>query len=315
MGAAYMTAPGSQIKPGGVLLAAAFAPTPEMETIRRKEMRGKRWLWLTGVLALLLLLVGTAQAQDKSYYWERLDVEITVLPNADMEIVETQEFVFIGGPFRYVYRDIPTDKLEAITDVEVWEGDRQYAPGRKGEYTYATSREGDTFRITWWYPSTRDTTRTFTLKYTVKGGLRIYEGGDQVWWKAVFPDRDVPVRSSTVTIHLPADFSADQLKIASYGAPAESRIVDGRTVVFEARNIAPGEELEVRVQFPHGVVQAAPPAWQAAADRRTAYEEQTKPLVNLVLGFLGLLVAVAGSAGLYLLWYTRGRDVPVGPVA
>jgi len=192
----------------------------------------------------------TGVAQGKTSFWNRLDVDITVLPNSDMRIIETQELVFIGGPFRRMYRSIPTDRLEAITDVEVWEGDRQYSPGHESEYTYATSQEGDIFRIIAWYPNTSDATRTFTLKYTVKGGLRFYGGDEQIRWEAVFPNRDVAVRSSTVTIHLPADYSANELKITYDGAPAETRIVDPRTVIFEGHDIAPGEKLEVVVQFP-----------------------------------------------------------------
>jgi hypothetical protein len=37
--------------------------------------------------------------------------------------------------------------------------------------------------------------------------------------------------------------------------------------------------------------------------------------VNLVLGVLGLLIPIMGLVGLYLLWYTRGRDEAVGLAA
>ncbi|HIC93813.1 MAG TPA: DUF2207 domain-containing protein, partial [Anaerolineae bacterium] len=272
---------------------------------------------LLGLLIVVVLffgLAGLAQAQSKTFYWKRLDVDITVLPNSDIRIVETQEIVFTRGSFHFGYRSIPMDRLEEIADVEVWEGDRRFRPGRGGEYTYETYRDDGDFVIKWYFPYTSNSTHTYTIAYTVKGGLRFYEGGDQLYWKAVFPDRDFPVKASTVTVHLPE--GAKPQKVAAYGVPAEWKIVDDRTVVFTASGeISPGRELEVRVQFPHGVVQGQPAAWQVEYDRWAKYNERWRPLVNLGFGALGLLILVGGPLGLFLLWYTKGRDVPVGLVA
>jgi len=237
-----------------------------------KEKEGL--LSLVIIMALSLGLAGVVQAQSKTYIWDRLDVDITVLENSDIHIVETQQFTYTSGEFRYGYREIPTDRLEGITDVEVWEGDRQYQPGHGGDYTYETfyNDDGD-FTIKWYYPGYRDSTHTYTIKYTVKGGLRLYDGGDQVFWKAVFPDRDVPVLASVVTVHLPAAFDPGELVIAAYdGSRGERQDVQiqnkGSEVVFTAGQTQLNHELEVRVQFPHGVVQGAPPGWQAAYDKK-----------------------------------------------
>ncbi len=300
--------------------------------------------WLLVVLTLIFGLAGAVQAQSdpfpgigarapsallslpasvesqqgnasgKALYWKRLDVEITVLPNSDIHIIETWEIVFTSGGFHFGYRSIPTDRLEGIADVEVWEGDRRFRPGHGGEYTYETYYDDGDFVIKWYFPYTSASTHTYTLAYTVKGGLRFYESGDQLYWKAVFPDRSFPVRSTRVTVYLPE--GAKPEKVASYGAPAEWKIVDDRTVVFTSLGeIAPGKELEVRVQFPHGIVQGGPPSWQAEYDRWAEYNEKWRPLVNLGVGALGLLILVGGPLGVFLLWYTRGRDVPAEPVA
>ena len=265
---------------------------------------------------VLLVAVGrTASAQDKKYYWEFIDVDITVLENSDIRVVETQKFVFTQGSFHFAYRNIPMDRLESVTDVSVSEGGMEYRRGSEDPGTFTTSREDGDFRITWYYPYTSDAARTFDIAYTVKGGLRFYEGGDQLWWKAVFPDRSFPVRSSRVTVHLPAGISREELKTAAYFTDADVEIVDGSTVVFTAGDIKPGQELEVRVQFPHGIVEGQPPSWQVAGDRLADYNTRYRDLVNLAFGALGLLIPIVGFVALYLLWYTRGRDVPVGVVA
>lgn len=284
-------------------------------------MKKDRFLSLLVITALFLGLAGVVQAQDKTYIWDRLDVDITVLDNSDIRVVETQQFTYTSGRFTFGFREIPTDRLESITDIEVWEGDRQFQPGRGGDYTYETfySDEGD-FTIKWYYPGYRDSTHAYTIKYTVKGGLRFYEGGDQLYWKAVFPDRTVPVLASVVTVHLPATFDPDQLVIAAYGGGRDERQDvqienKGSEVVFNTGRTRSDEELEVRVQFPHGVVQGSSPAWQAGYDRKADYDDKYRPVVDLALGAIGLLILVAGPLAFIVLWYTRGRDMPVPMVA
>ncbi len=269
-------------------------------------MRRLRWI-LPLTLAATLALTGMAYAQSKTFHWERFDVNITVLPNGDFVVEEIQEIAFTSGEFYFGYRSIPMDRLENITDVEVWEGERQYEPGYGANYTFETFVDEGDFNIKWYFPYTSDSSHTFILRYTVQGGLRYYEGGDQLYWKAVFADRDFPVRNSTVTVRLPDGATADP--VAAYGAEAAITGRGSSTVVFTAQEtLDPGQEFEVRVQFPHGIVQGSPPSWQAAYDRKAEWEEHYKPWADLGLGLIGALLLVGGPASLLLLWYLRGRD-------
>ena len=274
-------------------------------------------LWLLLLLALVLALGSwnIAQAQEKSLYWQRYDVGIDVQPNSDMLVEETQQIVFTSGTFRFGFAAIPLDRVERITDVEVSElingVERPYTPGSTQEYGFVTSISEGNLEITWYFPPTSNSAHTYILRYRVLGGLRFYEGGDQLWWKAIPPDHNFPIRASEVTVTLPATFSEDQLIYTSYGAPASSYFNERGQVVFEAFDIPADQELEVRVQFPHGVVQGSPSEWQAAFDRKQAWG----PVFSVVFGGLGLLFLGAGPLAVYLLWYTRGRDRPVGMVA
>ena len=45
--------------------------------------------------------------------------------------------------------------------------------------------KGPGYVINWYFPPTANRSETFTLGYTVRGGLRYYEGGDQLWWQAI----------------------------------------------------------------------------------------------------------------------------------
>ena len=275
-----------------------------------------RLRWQLLLLIVLLACVAqagfarTARADDKTYHWDYIYVDIAVRPNGDMEIVETQRYVFTRGSFSFAYREIPLDRVESIDDVWVEEDGQRYGPGQlKTQYLR------DDLRITWYYPQTRNAARTFRIHYVVHGGLRIYDGGDQLWWKAIFKDRDFAVNSARVTVRLPASVASSDLKIATYGAPAEYEIVDLQTVRFAAGRIKAGQELEVRVQFPHGLVSARAPSWQAAFDRQRAYDENVRPTVTLLAAVFSAFIFLAGALGIVLWWYVRGRDRSPGLVA
>ena len=259
---------------------------------------GRCWLHLTptGLLFLslvaALLLPSVAQAETKVLIWERLDVEITVREDGTFLVRETQVIDFLSGTFTYGYRSIPMDRLTRITDVQVWEDGE---PCR-----VETDKERGEFQIVWRLPEPRaGSQHTYVVQYVVHGGVRYYSGGDQLWWKAVFPDRPFPVLASRVTVHLPDGAVAE--RAAAYFTEATISGMGTDTVVFEATDtIDPGEEFEIRVQFPHGIVAGGPSLWQIREDYR--------PAVNLAVGLVSALILVGGPLLVLLLWFLRGRD-------
>jgi uncharacterized membrane protein YgcG len=149
----------------------------------------------------------------------------------------------------------------------------------------------------------------------VSGATRYYDGGDQVYWVAVFANRNgFPVMNSTVTVRLPANSDAD--KVQGYGARYDVQGGGERTVVFTTKEpIDSGAEFEVRVQFPHGVISGQAPPWQQAFDAQREYDETVKPRNNLTALVGSLLMLLGGPALALVLWVTRGRDPNVGLVA
>ncbi|TMC60578.1 MAG: DUF2207 domain-containing protein, partial [Chloroflexi bacterium] len=235
-----------------------------------------RWLAPILAFALVLFTLGSVEAQSSSkvYRFKRLDSDVSVQPNGDLQIVETQEYQYVQGSFTFGFRDIPTARLDRITNIGVSDDTRKYQPtdstGIPFSFTTFTTDNGD-LEIRWFYPATRNTSKTFNVAYTVVGGLRYYPDGDQLYWKPVFPTHYVTLESSRVTVHLPGTIAPSQLKVEAYtkGSPNGSvskQIVNGNTVQFAANNIPDGDDVEVRVQFPHGIVSGTKPSWQAQAD-------------------------------------------------
>ena len=63
------------------------------------------------LLALFGLFSTPAVAQTKTLQWTRLDSDITVMPNGNLQIVETNVIDFTSGTFTFGYRDIDTSRV------------------------------------------------------------------------------------------------------------------------------------------------------------------------------------------------------------
>ncbi len=260
-------------------------------------MKNQFWLalLLTLILGIALPANGTL-AQDKTLVWNRYDVNLTVEPNSDILVEEIQEIDFTSGVFRFGFASIPLDRVENITDISVSEinpdgSERRYTPNSTSPYGFTADVNEGNLDITWYFPPTSNSEHTYVLRYRINGGLRIYDEGDQIWWNAIAPDHNFPILSSTVTVTPPATFRKSELTVDSYGAPIEgASYTDRGAVIFTARDIPPGEALEVRVQFPHGVVTGQPPDWQAADDLR----RQLGPAIGVLATALGLILLFGG---------------------
>lgn len=223
----------------------------------------KRIILLALVLATSLAFPAVVGAQGKGVEYVRYDVSIEVLPNGDLWVTESQMVQFSGGPFTYGFAAIPTGRLESISEIGVWDGDQ--------ELSFDTSREGNDLVIKWYFPKTSDSTHTFVLKYKVTGALRIYPEGDILGWKAIPADHPAIVRASQVDVYLPQAFAGDQIQTDTWGTEAVFSMPEpGHLVFTPVEEIPSGRELEVWVQFPHGVVSASPSAWQLEMDQHNA---------------------------------------------
>src|SRR5262245_34046373 len=140
----------------------------------------KKWFCLVLLILAALASYTPALAQDKTLYWQRYDVNLEVQPNGDMLVEESQEIVFTSGTFTFGFATIPMDYVEQIIDESVAEvtpqGELAYTSDSSSQYGFTTADEEGNREITWYFPPTRNTTKTYILRYRVIGGVRIYDG-------------------------------------------------------------------------------------------------------------------------------------------
>ena len=176
---------------------------------------------LLSVLVTFLITFSHAVAQEVTFYWDYINVNIDVQNNGDMLVTETQKYVFKSDYPNQRYRYIPLDKVDEIKDVTVQENN-QIIPSETGI-------ENNQFWIRWQHQLKPPETHTFVLKYRVVGGLHINNENTQVYWKAIFADRKAPIQSAKVRVQLPKTLSGKVQDFQNFGIPATSRQVNPKT--------------------------------------------------------------------------------------
>jgi uncharacterized membrane protein YgcG len=205
-----------------------------------------------------------AIAQEKSYVYERMDVNLTLQPNGTLDVAETLKIRYTGGPITFANRGIPFKRLDNIADIKLTEGQLPYKLATSGKQsgTFVVERGGDKVNVTWYYVPTSNATRTFILRYRVDGTVRVNDKDKEVWWIAVFPDRSVPVQASSVKLQLPARAIINPNDVTLPAASGQVSIKGNTVQVVRDTPLAGGESLDLRLRFPADLVQSEKPAWQ-----------------------------------------------------
>jgi Predicted membrane protein (DUF2207) len=251
-------------------------------------------------LATLMLFLSQPSAPAKTYSAEQFNQVITVQQDGSLLVKETVIFAFSGGPFTYVYRDLPTDKTDGVVVLSATMDERTMPRGTgAGQVEIAT---GNPVKVTWHFAPLSDQTHTFVLTYRDLGVVQKASGADLLNWEVLPTQYDYAIRSSTTTVSYPT-------QAALLGAPQVTRgsaqvATSPGIVTFMAHDISAGSPLEIALRFRAGSLIQAAPHWQQLQEQAQAL------IVPYLLGGLALFLALF----LLAFWHERRyrrRSLPV----
>ena len=184
-----------------------------------------RQLWVgIGLLAVLCLTMGVTHAQEKSYRADRFDVDMTVEEGGSVLVTETVVFDFVGGPFTYVFRELPLDHTDGISIIEASVDGVTYPVGSNpGQVEISTDNP---MRITWHLEPTSNATHTVVLTYRADGVVRQEDGTDALYWQPLPDSYEYFIESSETAVTYPS--SAELI--------AEPAVLAGTAVITQADN-------------------------------------------------------------------------------
>ena len=206
----------------------------------------KKILFLIIILSLLMAIPSFA----RTMYWEQMDVKIFINKDSSVNVEEKQEYVFTGA-WNGGLRSVRLKGLDAISNIEVWEGELKYKAGNLDKYGYETYRESGDQVIKWRSrnpdePEYADTHKTFTIKYKLTGAINYGKKFDEFYWKAVFEDREWIVNNAIVRVYLPEKVGKGELNVTLYSGVEGAlwKIVSPTEIYFEGKNLSPENYLK-----------------------------------------------------------------------
>lgn len=224
------------------------------------------WRVCTAILACILCLgLGTAQAASP-FFWDFIDVDITVETDGDLLVRETQNYVFNSDYSNKRYRYIPLKGI-GITDVAVYENNEPLS--------VETGVRNNNYWIHWQHALTPPAAHTFVIQYRVVGGIQVKDNRAQLYWNALFPERSADINRGKVTLHLP-DALADRVtSFQGEGVESRDRQINPTTYEFVADGpLRPQQFLKIQMEFPTNALALSNP--QTQYGRQAQYWSQTQ---------------------------------------
>lgn len=274
---------------------------------------------LTVLLTCLVLMTIPVSAQSRSVFWERWDVTITDIDTRENQFVVTESYVVqFSGEFSFGTVEIPLRNLERIHSVQVFDqGVPLTSNCRSAPGTFCVTTSGGNMNVVYYFTQpVRNAKRDIVIRYTVDGALRVYPGGDQLWWTAIPEEHfGFPIGQSTIRVELPPGFAPREGidPIITEGAPGQITVNGSIVEARATRQIGGNEPFIIRIQYPHDP-SARVPSWQAGFDQQRDFEENVKPLLDIGIIALSLVIALGGCFFVFMRYRTRGQDPQIGPV-
>ena len=261
---------------------------------------------LIALIGLIALSGVSSTASGKELRIENFDARIVVASNGTIDVTETIRAHFIGSNWHGLYRSIP---VEYVTpqglNYTLFLDVKQVTAGNGRPLKFDSSRVRHYRKLKIYIPDADNSVQTVSIEYTVSDAIKFFEDHDELYWNVTGDEWDVPIESAHAQIILPSGASNIRATAFTgvYGSRAKDAEIDIAGNGVEVRTTAPlpyHAGLTVAVAFDKGVIQEP-----TAADVVGRFLRSNWPLF-LPVGVFCLM---------FYLWWTRGRDPRLRPIA
>jgi uncharacterized membrane protein YgcG len=258
------------------------------------------WLFLT------FFSLFACEAQARELRVEKFSSEILVAPNGSIDVTEVITVRFIGGPWHGLYRSIPVEYVTPQQlNYSLFLTVKNIADSDGNKLKFEASRERHYRKLKIFVPNADNSTHTISIEYTVSDALRFFEDHDELYWNITGDEWDVPIQTADARIILPEGTTNIRANVftGSFRSTAHDADVGvvGNGVEVRTRDpLRYHEGLTVAVAFDKGFVHEP-----TAFDKLSLFLRSNWPLGLPFITF----------AIMFYLWWTRGRDPRLRPIA
>ncbi len=259
----------------------------------------------SGLFLAVLVVTLVAPAAARQLVIQRFEAEIVVLPNGTLDVTETIAARFIGS-WRGLYRTIPVEyRTPQGFNYTLFLEPVSVTDENGSTLRYESSRERHYLKFKIYIPGAQDATRTVVLRYRVLDGLKFFEDHDELYWNVTGDEWDVPIQAARARIVLPVGVTGVRALsfTGAYGSRAQDADVDTQANTVEMRMRRPlafHEGLTAVVGWDKGFVKEPDATAKAGLFLRSNWP---------------LFIPLGAFALMFWLWYTRGRDPRLRPIA
>jgi hypothetical protein len=270
------------------------------------DRRASRAFFMALLAALFLWTFAAPSLAARELRIENFHSDVMVMPDGSVNVTEIIQVHFLGGPWHGLYRSIP---VEYVTpqgfNYSLFLDVKRISDAHGQPLKFDSSRERHYRKLKIYIADADDSVQTISIEYTVSDALRFFDDHDEFYWNVTGDEWTAPIRSASARIIVPAGTTNIRANVftGAYRSRAQDADVEitGNGVEVRSRaSLGIREGLTVAVAFDKGFVHEP-----TAADKVSLFLRSNWPLLVPIFAFFVM----------FYLWWTKGRDPRLRPIA
>lgn len=236
----------------------------------------KRVSCLLGFVFLFLVLVNPALVQAKTATIPSVDIVGTIRKDGTVHFVEKRTIKF-DGDFTYGYYNLPKANFGQIDGFKISDENQTFTLDNlmsKRPGTYYTEDQGSDTRV-YYYFEASNVTKTFTIEFTLKDNIQIYEDYGQLYWMLQGAGWDFKIDSFKALMKWESSIPKDNYWIWAHGVLwGKFEKTDEVSASLEVLDVPKKSFVEIRMLLPANYFTVKPN--QAGTIYEEVVSEETK---------------------------------------